>query len=310
MKKTICGLIVLAATMMVALAGGKKEVTDNYSYTVASPSGAPGVAVAMLAVENQESYTFLAAETITAEFSKAQSDFVIAPINAGAKLYAMGKSTYKLGAVVTWGNLYFASQKEGFSLDDINGAVITLFGEKTINASIARFVLEKNGIVPADIAYLGSAANTQNLLLTDPTAIVLTAEPALSAAQMKNKGITAYSVNDLYKKATGFDGFTQAGLFVREKTITEHPAVVAQFLHDVSDSIEKCSSDTEAVADAVVALEILPNKKVALSAIPRCSIAFMSAKKAKKQVEKTALIDVEQYGGVVPAADFYYDGQR
>ena len=96
-----------------------------------------------------------------------------------------------MAAVVSWGHLFFASQKEGFKLEDMNGAKVVFFGESSINASVAKYALEANGIVPAEVEYLGSAANTQALLLSDAEAIVVTAEPALTASKMKNDKITA-----------------------------------------------------------------------------------------------------------------------
>ena len=49
--------------------------------------------------------------------------------------------------------------------------------------------------------------------------------------------------------------------------------------------------------------------KVALSAIPRCAIRFVAAPEAKALVEKTAQIDLSQFGGAVPADDFYYGAE-
>ena len=68
----------------------------------------------------------------------------------------------------------------------------------------------------------------------------------------------------------------------------------------------KCATDVEAVAKAAADLEILPNVKVAMSAIPNCTILYMSALDAREQVEITANIDLTQFGGAVPADDFYY----
>jgi ABC-type nitrate/sulfonate/bicarbonate transport system substrate-binding protein len=166
--------------------------------------------------------------------------------------------------------------------------------------------LEKSGIVPGNIEYLAGASNTQKLMLSDAEAIVLTAEPALTAARMKNDRITAYSVNELYKAATGHDGFTQAGLFVREQTLKDHPEVVEKYLKEVEESCGKCVTDIEAVAEAAAKMEILPNKKVAMIAIPNCTIRYMSALDAREQIEITANIDLEQFGGAVPSDDFYY----
>ena len=279
---------------------------DDYAIKVSSPNGAPALALASLAQKNPENYTYVAADTIAAEFASGKADFIIAPINAGAKLYKMGKSSYKLAAVVTWGNLYFASQKKNFKLKDIKKSELTLFGENTINASVALSVLEKNKISAKSVNYLAGAANTQSLLLSDAEAIVLTAEPALTAAKIKNPKIVSYSLNALYKKATGFDGFAQAGLFVKADTLEKHPEAVKEYLVLAKESCEKCTSDLPAISKAAVALEILPNLKVAESAIPNCAIRYMAAKEAKSQIESVVQIDLKQYGGAVPADDFYY----
>ncbi len=303
MKKFL-SMLMLAAMLLSCTA-----CADEYVVKASAPNGAPALSLAMLAVENPDNFTFVAAETISAEFANQNSDFIIAPLNAGAKLYKMGKSTYKLAGVVSWGNLFFASQKEGFKLEDMNGATVTIFGENTINASVVKFALEKNGIVPASIEYLGSAANTQSLLLSDANAIVVTAEPALTAAKIKNPAITGYAVNDLYKAATGYDGYTQAALFVKADTIANQPEAVKAFIEAVAASCEKATTDVEALAAAAVSLEILPNQKVAMSAIPGCAIRFLSALEAKEQVETTANIDLTQFGGAVPADDFYYGAE-
>lgn len=303
MKKFLS--LILAAVMLLSCTAFAEE----YAVKVSAPSGAPALALATLAAEKPEDYTFVAADTISAEFANANADFIIAPVNAGAKLYKMGKSTYKLAGVVCWGNLFFASQKEGFKMEDMNGAKVTLFGESTINASVAKYALEANGITPASIEYLASAANTQALLMSDPEAIVLTAEPALTAAKIKNDKITGYSMNELYKAATGFDGYTQAALFVKAETIANYPDVVDAYIAQVAESCEKATTDVEAVATAAVTLEILPNQKVAMNAIPGCAIRFVSALEAKEQVEKTASVDLTQFGGALPADDFYYGAQ-
>lgn len=316
MKKLLVALVILSLSLCL-FAEGLQEVStstaeesvDLSALRIASPSGAPGLALASLAIQNPDQYTYLNAETITAEFANGSADFIIAPLNAGAKLYKMGKSTYKLCAVVAWGNLFFASQKPDFKLEDINGASITLFGENTINSSIALFVLKENGIVPKDISYLAGAANTQQLMLSNPEAIVLTAEPALTAARNKKPEIKGYSINELYKKATGNEGFTQAGLFVKAELAEKSPRTVDAYLKEVEASCARCRSDVGAVAEAAAKLEILPNAKIAKSALPNCTILYMSAKDAKPQIEITAKIDMKQFGGAVPADDFYYESK-
>ena len=304
MKKLIAIMLSLMMVFgMVCMAAGEG------SFTLTAPSGAPAIAVAQLAQENPENYTFIAADTIAAAFASADSDFIIAPINAGAKLFKAGKSTYKLAAVITWGNLVFASQKENFQLSDINGAKVTLFGENTINASIALYILEQEGIVPETVEYLAGAAQTQQLLVSDPEAIVLTAEPAVTAAKMKFDTVQPYPIKDELTRILGRDGYAQAGLFVKAETLEADPEGVKAYLESVKTAADATETDAEAVAKAAVALEILPNEKVAVAAIPGCSIKYVPALEAKEMVEFTANIDLSQFGGELPADDFYYGAE-
>ena len=107
--------IMFLSVLLTLCAIAPINADDEYSVKVSAPNGAPALAVATLAAEDPDSYTFVAADTIAAEFANKTADFIIAPINAGAKLYKAGKSDYKLAAVVTWGNLYIASQKAEFA---------------------------------------------------------------------------------------------------------------------------------------------------------------------------------------------------
>ena len=307
MKLELTIIFILIVTLLSAPASA--EEANAPAFHLAAPNGAPALAVAALAAENPGCCSFVAADTIAAEFANETADFVIAPVNAGARLYNAGKSGYRLAAVVSWGNLYFASQREGFRAEDMNGAKIVLFGENTINASVALYALEKNGIVPADVEYLAGAANTQALLLSDEEAIVLTAEPALTAAMIKNERISACAVNELYEKASGYTGFAQAGLFVRAETLEKNEESVKVWLEEIKEAADKCTDDPDAAAEAAVALEILPNVKVAKSALPNCAIHFVYAAEARERVEQTAGIDLSQFGGALPADDFYYEAK-
>ena len=279
---------------------------EDAQLTLTAPNGAPAVSVATLAEEKPELFSFIAADTIAAEFAKNESDFIIAPVNAGAKLFKAGKSTYRLAAVITWGNLVFASQRADFKPEDINGQTVTLFGENTINASVALYALEQKGIVPAQAEYLAGAAETQQLLLQDPDAIVLTAEPAVTAAKIKNEAVISYPVNDLLGNGSGF---TQAGVFVRAETIEANAEAVNECLALIAQSAAKCTEDLDAVAKAAVALEILPNEKVAMAAIPNCGICYIGASEVKEAIGFTVNIDPAQFGGAEPEDGFYYEAQ-
>lgn len=302
-------LIAIILTLALALSCAALTLAEDAGLKLAAPTGAPALAVAAMAAEHPENYTFLDASTIGAEFQKNEADFIIAPINAGAKLFRAGKSTYQLAAVVTWGNLFFASQKADFSADSLNGADLTLFGENTINASVVLAVLEAKGIVPASVNYLAGAAETQAELLSNPDAIVVTADPAVTAAKIKNENVKTLSVEEMLKEALDMDGYAQAGLFVRAETAAEKPEEVAAYLEAVREAAGRAETDVAAVAEAAVTLEILPNAKVAEAAIPGCHIRYEEAAAVKAEIEKTAAFNLSQYGGEVPADEFYFQAK-
>ena len=88
--------------------------------------------------------------------------------------------------------------------------------------------------------------------------------------------------------------------------------IAASVEYDFGDTLcicSLCEKLTESSCSdlvSAVALEILPNVKVATKAIPGCAVRFVNAVDAREQIEFTANIDLSQFGGALPADDFYY----
>jgi hypothetical protein len=285
--------LLLSLAMVLSLSAAFAEGT----WTLTCPNGAPALSVSTIAATRPDDFTFITADTIPAAFASADADFIIAPINVGAKLFKGGKSSYRLAAVITWGNLVFASQRENFSLEDLKEHKLTLFGEGTINASVALFALKQFGIEPELADSLASAAETKALLETDPEAIVLTAEPMFTAAKVGNDKISGIHINELLD-----NGYTQAGLFVRPETLEQNQELVTAALSEIEESCGLCTSDPDKVTEAMATLEM----KFPKAAIPGCSISYVPASQAKRLVEATVEIDPAQFGGGDPADEFYY----
>ena len=312
-------VLLVSCTNTNTVSSTSSTVVDDYKLTVVAPQGAPAIALANVAINNKSQYAFIDAETIGAQFPSNDKDIIIAPVNAGAKLFKAGKSTYKLGAIITWGNIYIATQRADIqSLDDLNGKEITIFKKTSINASIVKYVLAQNNIsctynpaMDGDTDF--TAAQTKDKLIDDENAIVVTAEPALTTAvnslKQAGKTVKAFSIQELYKNISGSD-YTQAALFIKASTITDHKSVVDKYLEDVKASCDLFSTDLSTAINNVIALEIpgVPKATPVLqAALPKCNIKYVSALDAKADLEKTANIDLTQFGGAVPSDEFYYN---
>ena len=294
--------------------------SDDEKLSLVAPQGAPAVAVADLAANSDNNISFIDAGIIGEQFTANEYDFIIAPINAGAKLYNKGKSDYKIVAVVTWGNLFIATQRSDIqTVADLEGKTVTIFGEATINGTIEKYVLDDYNVT---YNTLGTAQLTQSLLTDDANAIVVTAEPALTAAKTKlskqGKTVTSFSVKELFEAKSNGLKYTQAGLFVKGDTLKNKKEDVDNFIEKIKESCDKVKTDLDSVCDSIIALENtgLPNQKpIILSAIPNCNIEFKYAIDVKEDIEAIATLDIERindptkdnFGGILPDDDFYYN---
>lgn len=312
-KKIILLLVVVFSTLIFTSCNKKDDLSID-GVTLAAPNGAPAICVASLAKQNSDNYSFVEAETISTELASktapaVNADFVIAPINAGAKLFKAGKSKYKLAAVVTWGNIYFVSRKADFKLEDINNNEITMFGNGTSNAAVANYVLAQKNIVPSNVEYKATAALVQAEIVKEENInnIYLCAEPAITALKVAKKiDVVSYSVYDLYKELTNADGYAQAGLFVNPSAAEAKKDIVNKYIEEVEKSSQKCSTNLDDVAQICADLKILPNYAIAKQAIPSCKVRFVKALDAKADIEKTANLDLSTFGGSLPVEEFYY----
>lgn len=305
MKKIFTIMLMLVAFVCV----GCSQKKDDYKLSIVAPGGAPGIALADMVKNNSNEYYFeinKTADVLKTSFAAKEADVIVAPVNLGAVQYK-ANSTYVLASVLTWGNLYFASQKENFSINDLNNNDVLLFGSGTINHVIVEYVLKEKGItITNETAPLPSTKETTAQLISNPNAICLVAEPSLSTAKSKKANITSISVQNLYKEVSGSNSYPQAGCFININTISEHKSVVDDFLKKLEQSCNKCSSDVETIAGYAEELQLGGAKDVLINAIPNSNISYVKASNAKADLEKVIAIKPAMFGGANPALEFYY----
>lgn len=297
-KLLLTALSILGATAFLASCSKKKD--DDHKLTIVTPGQAPLLGVSEAINDNKSKFDLdnsiliEQGSNLANHFIFGTMDIIVAPVNAGAKLYNIGKSTYKLAGILTWGNQFFASQNQSFTIDSLNNKEITIFGEKTVNELELDIVLNEKGINVTK-TYVANPVLAMSTLLADANAMVLTAEPALTA-QKGDKNIISYSLNDLYKEVTTYDA-PQAAVFVSENAYSKHKELIEDFLEDLEEETAEINDDTK---DAIAAFTSLGGSGVPAAAILGSKIKFKSAQDSKAALQYLVSKDVARD---IPTAD-------
>ncbi len=297
MKKLLVVLSLVLTLLFVSC--GKKnnndDVVEKINMSVLTPNGAPAISLNNL----DDNYT-ITKGAIPADlptyFAKAEYDVIMAPINVGAQLYSKSKSTYRLLSVITWGNLFLASETNISSLSDVTE--VEAFGKDTINQSVIEYACEG---ITFNYNYQNST-QSKEAFLKNPSKVYLIAEPDLSDLEaVDTKRVYKLSIQDLFKSKSNNKSFTQAGCFVKS-TVTEDG--INQLKADLKASCDLASSNVDKVNQNCINKGILKTA-LSASAISGSNIMFKIAKDAKSDIEFTANLNLKYFGGGLPQDEFY-----
>ncbi|MGN1343952.1 MAG: hypothetical protein ACI4U3_05190 [Traorella sp.] len=264
---------------------------SNEPIKVLVPTGAPALAlVEQASKESENQIDFVTgSEALSAELVKEDSeyDIIFAPVNLGAKMIQAGKSTYKLKAVITWGNLYVV----GTSQEALNESkTFTTFGE----GSVVDFVL-KNAIDLSkyeNVEYYSSAQDVQGQLLSGKTNLAMLAEPAVTAtinkAKQQNINLEVLvNLQEEYQKNmnTATAGFPQAAIFVKEGSESK----VKDFLKEIETWVNETAVNTpdkiEELVDSVGVDTLgVPSAAISKATWAKQNIKYVDASTCKEDL--------------------------
>lgn len=316
----------IVSVLMIVLIGFGLVACDQeqtpVSFKVMAPIGTPALSQTYMestlpSLGEHISYeidTVLGTDPLVAAFGSGSHDIIYAPTNLGAKLISTGLE-YQFAGAVVWGNLYLASTGyDDFSLSDLDGKEIIAFGQNATPDVVLQTVLEGHDFdeMPT-ITYVDSVSQAQADIITDPSKIVLMAEPALSVLGLPTKLGDALDVIDLQEEwasLTGSSSYPMAGIFVKSDLDKE---AVNAYLDAVEISVEEANSNPSDVAQMAVDLEYGFPLGVLIEAIPRSNLAYLDALDSKDALELYFgyIMDLNPalIGGALPEEDFYYTGE-
>lgn len=261
----------------------------EYSLTLLVPVGSPQLATIQLKQKPQRySIDYVnGPDPLVAGFLSKTYDAILAPTNLGAKLYQSG-AEYVLAAVVGFGNLYLVSKATPLaSMNDLFGKELIVFGQNQTGDIIVQYLLKALHL-DATITYVDSVQTAQSMLVANPSKIILSAEPSLSALIANLSELSILDLQVTYQQVSGKLSYPQVGLFVK-KTVDRN--AISQLLSDFEASITWVNQEPAIAAEAAVGFGFSFSKTVMESAIPRSHLQFVLA--------HTMISDMEEYFNLI-----------
>lgn len=344
MKKIVSFIlaVVLVAAMFVscadkndtAVVSSKTEsvAPTSYDINIAALAGPTGMGMAyMLGSDdtiNNYNYTIASSpDEVTSKLLTGTYDIAALPTNVAATLYNGSQGKVQLLALNTLGVLYVLEKGDTIkSVKDLEGKTIYISGQGSTPEYVVRYLLEENGIdsnkdVKLDFTYTAHA-DLVAYAASGKADVVVLPEPTVTALLAQNSEMrVALDLNDAWADVVADDDddddddesiISMGCVAVRTEFAEKNPEAVENFLKDYEASVKKVNEDHAAASEKIAELGIVAKPAVALKALPRCNIVFVSGRKMKAQIEEfyELLFDAnpKSIGGKLPDDKFYYIG--
>lgn len=348
MKKKIfavmTALVLVAALTAVLMTGCTPDEGDPSSgdntvteINIVVPDGSPAIALAKLINDNASpegysvNYTIVSgAAQIAPAIANGTADIAIAPTNIGATIYNKTGSI-KLVSTVVQGALYMVG-KEDLSGDTTEARLRSLMGQTVYNIGQGatpdltfRYILDHfdipykmTDVESADyiaLSYVSEGNELIRMLKQGTAKYGILGEPAVSRANANAGTGTVFSIQDLWKEATGSqtDGFPQASLFVGTTLLDGNHTALLEWLNEGLTANETWAVENPSlVTSALSGRGSTSLSGLTAAMIFACNLDTIAAADAREAVNTylTALYKFQPntVGGKVPDDGFYYVG--
>lgn len=267
------------------------------------PDGTPALALANVmdqGFQNEEinaNFHIVQASEIAARVSQDSCDMAIMPTTSAANLFTSGVEL-KLASVNVFGNLYITGTHEVESLEELKGKRILTTGATTLQ--MVEYIL-KNNQIPYEEAGAAIEGKVALTVLNDASEIIpllkqavmkktelygVLGEPQVTKAQSVISELKiAVDLQKEYKTITGFDGYPQACLIVKNKLLQQNKAWVEKFLSTIEDNEDYLKNNTTNLPEVFKKYESnLANMSFTADTIKRCNIRLEYSLAVKNSV--------------------------
>ena len=309
MKKVLSVLSIIVFTIILMgceFGGGDK------SYKVIVPTGAPSLAIANFIQEKEENVTVdivSGSEPLTAAFTNADYDIIVAPVNLGLKFYNSVESfKYSFYKPIVGCNFYILST-EVSSIEELDGKSMHAFNKMATPGVMLQTIFGHYDL-NVDVTYESSVTVANSLLTAGEAKTILTAEPSKTTLMSKNN----YHVIDIaaiWREISGHNyNALQAGVFVKSELKNDRN--VKNMLEEMENSIELAYTNPLKLAEAAKAVDDGFAKQTVenlTKAIPNCNFLRHELNKEEVAYYFQKIMDLGMqgsFGGKLPDEGFYY----
>ncbi len=280
--------------------------------TLAGPTG-----MGMIRLFEDPAYEiglYTSPDQITAKVITGEVSAAAVPSNVAAMLYNKMGGGIKIAAVTTMGVLYVVENGDTVgSIADLAGKTIYATGQGSTPEYVLNKILAANGLDDVNVVYMGAHADLASAMAAgdEDITIALLPEPYVSTVTAANPGITVrIDINEEWKKMYGEDVGMPMGVTIVTDALAANKTGMDQLIADSSASVEYVTGDSEAAAADIAAEQIVGSQAIALSAIPRCGISFITGGECKAILgdyfEVMFESNPDSLGGAIPDDDIYY----
>lgn len=322
MKKKM--VLLLIGLLFITLASACSTEKMPEQLKVVAPAGATAISIARPMKDTVEmegipvQYEVVpTTDLIVARLTAKEADFAVVPVNLAAQLYQK-KLPYKLASVVTWGNLFIASQEQLEGWDALRGKDIYMMGKGLVPDIVFRTLLKENGLDPdkdVNLIYLSGATELAPNFLAGKAEISMLPEPVLTTVKMKKPETHVMldlqqEWNNVYETESGYP---QAGIFVKDELIQNAPELVQKYLKVIEEGMVWLNENPAEAGQYAQQLELGLPAAVVEKSMPGNNILYRSAAQVQKELKDFFQIlydfNPETVGGTLPD-DGLYDGLK
>ena len=323
MKLLILLVLALALTGCFTNLDTAEDADGRANVNIAALRGPSALGMLRLMDENDNGFTLNnynfdllnMPEGVPPLIIRGEVDIAAVPVNLASILYNATGGDVQALVVSTLGVLHIVDTTgEIDSIEDLRGRTVFASAQGATPEFVLNYILNMNGLVPGvDVLVEFRADHTEiaAMLENGLAEIAMLPEPFASTVLARMDNLEAVlDLTEEWNKVQPDYGLVMTAVIGRREFVENNPEAVATFLEEYRRSIEFVNLYTEDAARLAVEYGIIPNHTVAVQALPRSNLVFISGDQMRQYLQGFLQVlynaAPDSIGGSMPGEGFFF----